>query len=204
MRGKIGSRRALFDIGATGPLVGFCLAVPAIIVGLRFSEVVSVSQIEGLSFRLGNSLLFSLLERIIIGEVSGGADIVLHPLAFAGWVGLFVTALNLMPIGQLDGGHIAYAVFGRRSRIVFLLAAVGFGILGFFFFPAWLLPLFLILAFGFRHPPPSDDMTELDRGRKLLAAATCLVFVLSFIPVPLPDFGKNLATLIGRTIFGAQ
>jgi len=203
MKGRIRSRKALFDIGAAGPLLGFCLAVPAIIIGLKFSQAIQVSQLEGLSFRLGDSLLFSLLERAIIGEIPEGTDIVLHPLAFAGWVGLFVTALNLMPIGQLDGGHIAYAVFGRRSRLVFSVAAIGFGILGFFFFPAWLLPLFLILLFGFRHPPPSDDETELDGRRKLLAGAIFFVFILSFIPVPLPDFEMNLVTLIGRTISGS-
>lgn len=203
MRGKIRSRKALFDIGAAGPLVGFCLTVPAIIIGLKLSHAVEVTHIEGISFRLGNSLLFSFLERAIIGGIPEGTDIVLHPLAFAGWVGLFVTALNLMPIGQLDGGHIAYAIFGRRSRIVFSLAAIGFGILGFFFFPAWLLPLFLILLFGFRHPPPSDDETELDGRRKLLAGVTFLVFILSFIPVPLPDFETNLVTLIGKAISGS-
>ncbi len=202
MRGRIRSRKALFDIGAAGPLVGFCLSVPAIVIGLKFSQAVQVSQIEGVSFRLGDSLLFSLLEKAIIGGIPEGTDILLHPLAFSGWVGLFITALNLMPIGQLDGGHIAYAVFGRRSRIVFALAAIGFGILGFFFFPAWLLPLFLILLFGFRHPPPSDDETGLDGRRKLLAGVSLLVFVLSFIPVPLPDFGMNLITLIGRAISG--
>jgi membrane-associated protease RseP (regulator of RpoE activity) len=202
MRGRISSRRALFDIGATGPLVGFCLALPAVAVGLKFSQIMPVSHIEGLSFRLGDSLLLSLLERVIIGEIPVGTDLVLHPLAFAGWVGLFVTALNLMPIGQLDGGHIAYAVFGHRSRLIFLVAAGGFGILGFLFFPAWLLPLFLILAFGFRHPPPTDDETELDVGRRILAGITLCVFVLSFTPLPLPDFQMNLAALIGRALLG--
>jgi membrane-associated protease RseP (regulator of RpoE activity) len=204
MRGRIRSRRALFDIGATGPLVGFCLAVPAIVIGLRLSQAIPLAHVEGLSFRLGDSLLFSFLEWAIIGEIPEGTDIVLHPLAFAGWVGLFVTALNLMPIGQLDGGHIAYAVFGRRSRIVFFLAATAFGILGFFLFPAWLLPLFLILIFGFRHPPPSDDETELDGGRKLLAGVTFLVFILSFIPIPLPDYRMNLVTLIQSAITGGH
>jgi membrane-associated protease RseP (regulator of RpoE activity) len=202
MRGRIRSRKALFDIGATGPLVGFCLAVPAIAIGLSFSQIVPLAQIEGLSFRLGSSLLFSFFEKTILGEIPEGAEIVLHPLAFAGWVGLFVTSLNLLPIGQLDGGHIAYAVFGRRSRIVFILAAIVFGILGFFLFPAWLLPLVLILIFGFRHPPPSDDETRLGGGRKLLGGVTALVFVVSFIPVPLPDFEMSLITLIGSLISG--
>lgn len=202
MRGRIGSRKALFDIGAAGPLVGFCLTVPAIVIGLKFSQAVQVAQLEGVSFRLGDSLLFSFLEKAIIGEVPEGTDIVLHPLAYAGWVGLFVTALNLMPIGQLDGGHIVYAVFGRRSRIVFYVAAIGFGIFGFFFFPPWLLPLFLLLFFGFRHPPPSDDETELDGRRKILAGVIFLVFTLSFIPVPLPDFGMNLVTFVIRAASG--
>jgi len=203
MGGRIRSRKALFDIGAAGPLVGFCLTIPAIIGGLKLSHPVQVEAVEGSSFQLGNSLLFSFLERVILGETPEGTDILLHPLAFAGWVGLFVTALNLMPIGQLDGGHIAYAVFGRKSRLVFLLAAVGFGTLGLFFFPPWLLPLLLILVFGFRHPPPSDDQTELDGRRKLLAVFTFAVFVVSFFPVPLPDFRMNLVFLIGRAISGS-
>ncbi len=202
MRGRIASRKALFDIGATGPLVGFCLTIPAIIIGLKLSELVQVGQLSGVSLRLGNSLLFSFLERIIFGRVPEGTEIVLHPLAFAGWVGLFVTALNLMPIGQLDGGHVVYAVFGRRSRICFYMAAFGFGILGVFFFPGWLLPLFLILLLGFRHPPPSDDETELDGRRKLLAGGLFAVFILSFIPIPLPDFEMNLITLIGKVLSG--
>ena len=202
MRGRVRSRQALFDIGAAGPLVGFCLTLPAIIVGLKFSHPVVVGQMEGASLQLGDSLLFSFLQRLIVGQTPEGMDLVLHPLAFAGWVGLFVTALNLMPIGQLDGGHIAYAVFGRRSRVVFLLAASGFAVLGLFFFPAWLLPLVLILVFGFRHPPPTDDQTELDGGRKFLAALTFGVFVLSFIPVPIPDFRMNVVLLIARAITG--
>lgn len=202
MRGRIPSRKALFDIGAAGPLVGFCLTVPAIAIGLKFSQVTPLAHVEGFSFRLGNSVLFWLLERAVVGKIPEGADIVLHPFAFAGWVGLFVTSLNLMPIGQLDGGHIAYAVFGRRSRAIFVLAAAGFGILGVFFFFAWLLPLFLILTLGFRHPPPSDDETELDGRRKVLAGMILLVFVLSFIPIPLPDYKMNLVAWIGSRIFG--
>lgn len=202
MRGRIRSRKALFDIGAAGPLVGFCLTIPAAIIGLELSEVVQLAQIEGISFRLGDSLLFSVLERIIIGNVPEGSEVVLHPLAFAAWVGLFVTALNLMPIGQLDGGHVVYAVFGRRSKTLFYLAAIGFGILGLFFFPPWLLPLVLILLLGFRHPPPSDDETELDGRRKLLAVGIFSVFILSFIPVPLPDWKMNLITLIAKVFSG--
>jgi membrane-associated protease RseP (regulator of RpoE activity) len=200
MRGRIQSRKALFDIGAAGPLVGFCLTVPFMILGLIFSHTIGTSRIDEASFRLGNSLLFSFLERMVVGETPEGMDLLLHPLAFAGWVGLFVTALNLMPIGQLDGGHIAYAVFGRKSRVVFVLGAIGFGVLGLFFFPGWLLPLFLLLTFGFRHPPPSDDETELDGRRKLLGGMMFLILILSFTPVPLPDFQMNLASLIGKSV----
>jgi membrane-associated protease RseP (regulator of RpoE activity) len=202
MRGRISSRRALFDIGATGPLVGFFVAVPIIVIGLKLSQIVPTEEIGGFSFRLGDPLLFTILEKLFIGDIPQGSDIVLHELAFAGWVGLFVTALNLMPLGQLDGGHIAYAVFGRRSRIVFYGAAGGFAVLGLFFFPAWLLPLVLILVFGFRHPPPTDEETELDEGRKWLAGLTLLVFVLSFVPVPLPDYGMTVFSLIQKIISG--
>ena len=121
MESTIPSRKALFDTGAAGPLISFCLSIPAIVVGLRLSEAVPVSQLREGTIRLADPLLFSLIQRFVIGQVPENYDVILHPIGYAGWVGLFVTALNLLPVGQLDGGHIAYAFFGKRSRAVFLI-----------------------------------------------------------------------------------
>ena len=116
MGSRIPDRRALFDVGVAGPLAGLVMIIPSLIIGLHFSKVVEVSSIGSGTISLGNSLLFSFLTRISVGTLPPGQDVVLHPLAFAGWVGLLVTALNLLPIGQLDGGHIMYALFWKKSK----------------------------------------------------------------------------------------
>ena len=186
------SRKALFDTGVAGPLTSLILSIPAIVIGLRFSEVVPVSQMKEGTLRLADPLLFSFLQRLVIGEVPETSDIILHPIGFAGWVGLFVTALNLLPIGQLDGGHIAYALFGKKSRIIFLVAIVVMAFITVFYNPGWILLLILFIIFGFRHPSPLDDFTPLDGKRKLLGAIAFLAFFLSFTPAPFPDFVKEL------------
>jgi len=192
MESTVSSRKALFDTGAAGPLTSLCLSIPAILVGLKLSEVVPTSQLKEGTLRLADPLLFSLLERVVIGEVPKTSDIILHPLGYAGWVGLFVTALNLLPIGQLDGGHIAYALFGKRSRIIFLVAIAAMAFITVFYNPGWLLLLILFIIFGFRHPAPMDDLTPLDRKRKVLSVIVFFAFLLSFTPVPFPDFVKEL------------
>ena len=115
MEGRIPTRKALFDVGAAGPIAGLVLTIPALIIGLKLSTVIKVDQTPEFSIYLGESFLFSQLSKLIIGNLEQGYDVVLHPVAFAGWAGLFVTALNLLPIGQLDGGHILYALFGRKK-----------------------------------------------------------------------------------------
>ena len=130
MRSPVSTKRALFDIGVAGPLSGVIVAIPAIIVGLRLSEIRAVSELKG-GLTLGSSLLFSLLSRVSVGSVPDGYDIVLHSVAFAGWIGLLVTMINLLPVGQLDGGHVTYAVLGRgwhakiASGILPLLLVIG-------------------------------------------------------------------------------
>ena len=181
------SRKALFDTGVAGPLTSLILSIPAIVIGLRFSKVVPVSQLKEGTLRLADPLLFSFLQRLVIGEVPETSDIILHPIGFAGWVGLFVTALNLLPIGQLDGGHIAYALFGKKSRIIFLVAIAVMAFITIFYNPGWILLLILFIIFGFRHPAPLDDFTPLDGKRKLLGAIAFLAFFLSFTPAPFPD-----------------
>jgi len=192
MESTVSSRKALFDTGAAGPLTSLCLSIPAILIGLKLSEIVPTSQLKEGTLRLADPLLFSFLERIVIGEVPKTSDIILHPIAYAGWVGLFVTALNLLPIGQLDGGHIAYALFGRRSRTIFLIAITLMAFITIFYNPGLILLLVLIIIFGFRHPAPMDDLTPLDGKRKLLGVVAFFAFLLSFTPVPFPDFVKEL------------
>ncbi len=192
MKSTVSSRKALFDTGAAGPLTSLCLSIPAIAIGLKLSEVVPVNSFKEGTLRLADPPLFSFLEKLIIGSVPESSDIVLHPIAFAGWVGLFVTALNLLPIGQLDGGHIAYALFGSRSRIVFFLSIAVLTLITFLYNPGWLLLLILLIIFGFRHPAPMDDLTPLDGRRRILGAIMFLVLFLSFTPAPFPDFVKEL------------
>ena len=156
-----------------------------------FRDCPRLSLKEG-TLRLADPLLFSFLQRIVIGEVPETYDIILHPIGYAGWVGLFVTALNLLPIGQLDGGHIAYALFGRKSRIIFLIAIAVMAFITIFYNPGWLILVILFIVFGFRHPAPMDDFTPLDGKRKLIGVIAFLAFFVSFTPAPFPDFVKEL------------
>ena len=191
------SRKALFDTGIAGPLTSFILSIPAIVIGLRLSEIVPVTQLKEGTFRLADPLLFSFVQRLVIGKVPETADVMLHPVGYAGWVGLFVTALNLLPIGQLDGGHIAYALFGRKSRIIYFVAIVAMAFITVFYNPGWLLLLILFIIFGLRHPAPMDDLKPLDGKRKFLGVIAFLAFFLSFTPAPFPDFVKELKDAVG-------
>ena len=149
MESTISSRKSLFDTGVAGPFTSLLLSIPAIMIGLRFSEVIPTSQLKEGTIRLGDPLLFSFIQRLVLGEVPGNYDILLHPIGYAGWVGLFVTALNLLPVGQLDGGHIAYALFGKKSRIIFFIAIAVMAYITVFQNPGWLLLLILFILFGF-------------------------------------------------------
>jgi membrane-associated protease RseP (regulator of RpoE activity) len=186
------SRKALFDTGVAGPLTSLVLSIPAIIIGLKLSTIVATAQLKEGTLRLSDPLLFSFIQRLVVGEVPETYDIILHPIGYAGWVGLFVTALNLLPVGQLDGGHIAYALFGRRSRIIFLIAITVMAFITVFYNPGWILLLVLFIIFGFRHPAPMDDVTPLDWKRKLIGALAFAAFFVSFTPAPFPDFVKEL------------
>lgn len=186
MRGSIPNKRALFDIGAAGPIAGLVFALPAVIIGLGVSEVKAVPEAEAAHYLgLGEPFLFTLLATAIVGPIPEGLDIFLHPVAFAGWAGLFVTALNLLPIGQLDGGHIIYALFGRRSEFIYKLGILTFCAIALFYYPGWVLFAMLLLLFGFRHPAPIDELTGLDLKRKLIGVAMLVLFVVCFTPVPL-------------------
>ena len=185
MKGIIPDKRALFDIGAAGPLMGLFFAVPAIIIGLNLSDVHPVPSDASQYLGLGEPILFSFISKLVFGHLPEGMDIYLHPIAFAGWAGLFVTALNLLPIGQLDGGHIMYALLGEKSKIVYRVGIFIFCVIAILLYPGWMVFAVLLLIFGFRHPSPTDEITALDPKRKVLGVIMFIIFLISFTPVPL-------------------
>jgi membrane-associated protease RseP (regulator of RpoE activity) len=188
IRQPIRTKRQLFDIGIAGPLAGFVVAIPALIVGLALSHVVAEPKVTEGMMSLGEPLAFKAATWLVWGTVKDGYTLNLHPIAFAAWFGLLATALNLFPIGQLDGGHISYAVLGRQSTKV-TLAAVGIAVVLTFFSVSWLVWTVLMLAMlfgvGANHPPTLDEAVPLDRTRLVLAAVALVVFVLSFTPSPI-------------------
>jgi len=192
MESSISSRKALFDTGVAGPFTSLILSIPAIIIGLNLSKVIPASHIKGEMIRLGDPLLFTFIQHLVMRDVPKNYEIVLHPIAYAGWVGLFVTALNLLPVGQLDGGHIAYALFGRKSRAIFLITIAVMAFITIFYNPGWLLLVILFIVFGFRHPSPMDDQTPLDGKRKFLGGLAFFAFILSFTPTPFPEYVEEI------------
>lgn len=183
MRSPIATRKALIDIGASGPIVGFIFSVIACMIGLKLSSVVPVMDEPGM-LGLGESILFSLLARLMIGVPPEGYDILLHPVAFAGWIGLFVTTLNLLPIGQLDGGHIVFALFGRRHRKISIVFVVILGVFGLMFWGGWALWAVLMFGLGLNHPPVLYWETPMDPARKAVAWVAFLIFILTYMPTP--------------------
>lgn len=185
MKGIMPNKRALFDIGAAGPLMGLFFAIPAIIIGLNLSDARPVPSDSSQFLGLGEPILFSCISKLVFGQLPDGMDIYLHPIAFAGWAGLFVTALNLLPIGQLDGGHIMYALLGKKSKIVYRVGIFIFCLIAIFMYPGWMVFAILLLIFGFRHPAPTDEVATLDPKRKILGVVLFIIFLVSFTPVPL-------------------
>lgn len=182
MKSPMPNRNALLDVGIAGPLAGFTLSLVAVTIGLNLSKVISHAP-QG-TLGLGNSILFSLIARLVKGTLPEGHNIMLHPIAFAGWFGLLITAINLLPAGQLDGGHIAYSLFGWKHSLVArftFYAMLGLGLL----WPGWLLWAILIFVMGEKHPPPLNDITPLGRKRKVLALIAFLIFILTFVPTPI-------------------
>ena len=186
MSPRIPHRRALFDIAAAGPLAGLVIAIPLSYVGILLSQLVRKDALPQNIITLGEPLLFQGLGWLAHGSLGKDVDLLLHPLAFAGWAGMFVTALNLLPIGQLDGGHISHSLFGSRSR------QVAFGMFGGLAIYSviernvtWLPLLVLLLVIGIRHPRSMDEGFPLGRGRTILGVLMVIIFVVCFSLVPI-------------------
>lgn len=182
MRSAIMNRRALFDIGVAGPIAGFVAAVVAILVGLSLSHIVPRTHTFGL--QLGEPLLLQFFAWMIFGPIPATHDIVLHPIAFAAWFGFFVTAINLLPLGQLDGGHVAFAVLGNRQRSLALATIPVLIYLGLTGWPGWILWVALAGLVGIAHPPVTDPHTVLGGRRRWVAWAALAIFIVTFAPVP--------------------
>ncbi len=183
IKSPITLKSSLVDIGAAGPLAGFVVTILITVWGLRLSTVVPKMHAIG-AMGLGSSLAFNGLSYLIIGPLPDTYDLLLHPVAFAGWIGMFVTAMNLLPIGQLDGGHIVYALLGPRHKQFSILMVATLVVLGVFTWPGWFVWAALITIIGMRHPPVMDQGVPMDRRRRLTTLAAIIVFVLTFIPTP--------------------
>ena len=182
MRSPILNRRALFDIGVAGPIAGFVVAVGALIIGLSLSRVVPIESTYGI--QLGEPLLLQFFAWMIFGPIPEAYDIVLHPVGFAAWFGLFVTALNLIPLGQLDGGHVAFAMIGERQRTLAYAIIPILLALGFWGWPGWIVWAGLAGLVGISHPPIRDPESTLGQGRVWVGWGAIAIFILTFAPVP--------------------
>ena len=194
IREPLRTKRMLFDVGVAGPIAGFVVAVPALILGMMWSPAVRIpAQLRG--GELGEPLIFKLATYFIHGNLPKGVDINTHPLLYAAWFGFFATALNLIPVGQLDGGHIAYANLGRRANYVtYVMLAIMF-VLGLTVSSNWLfwsvLMLGMLYLFGWKHPQTADENDSLGTARILVTLFAVLMFILCFTPVPLVDLVRR-------------
>jgi membrane-associated protease RseP (regulator of RpoE activity) len=182
----------MFEIGAAGPWAGFFVAIVAVILGLKLSKITPLDTAAG-GINLGNSMIFWGISRVVLGVDPNAVNVDLHPIAFAGWIGLFITTLNLLPVGQLDGGHVVYSLLGGRihrivSRLVWagtaLMVVVPYA-LGYEFWFGWLIWFVLVFFLGLGHPATIDTHTPLAGGRRIMAWATVALFIGTFSPVPI-------------------
>lgn len=190
IKSRIPTKTALFDIGVAGPLAGFVVAVPSLFIGLMLSRVDRLPQDQSGLIELGEPLLFKIAAWLVWGPVPEGHSINMHPMAFAAWFGLIATALNLFPISQLDGGHIAYAVLGRRSTavtIVMLGVAIGLAYTSSSWIVWTVLLVAMIAVLGPHHPPTLYDDEPLGKGRVALAVVAMIILILCFTPVPIGE-----------------
>ena len=184
IKSAITSRSALIQIGAAGPIAGFIVAIPSLFVGLNLSEVFEKSSgFNGIV--LGDSLLMKAMIWITHPTLAENQDVLLHPIAFAGWIGLLVTMLNLLPVGQLDGGHISYAMFGNKQKYIARFSLMAIVLLSFISLNwlVWGLLIFFLMR-STNHPPVNDFNKPLSRGDRALGYLCLLIFIICFIPAP--------------------
>jgi len=184
-------KRALFDVGIAGPLAGFAFALPALVIGIAASQLIPRGSLHG-SMGFGEPLLFRWVGKIVIGYAPERQDMLAHPIAMAAWFGLLVTSLNLLPIWQLDGGHISYAVLGReRQKKMSIASAVGLMLLS---LAGWPIPSYLVFAclvlflgwrYRFFHPPTLYEDEKIGLTREILAVVALWILIVSFTPVPI-------------------
>ena len=192
------SRKALFDVGIAGPLAGLCVAIPVLIVGLSRATLMPVIGPDAGGTVFNEPLLFKFLAWLVIGPRPAGMDLSMNPLLMAGWWGLLVTALNLLPVSQLDGGHIAYAVFGGAQRyIAWIIYGIAVAV-ALTMSPGYLVMLFLVLMMGLNHPPALDDITDVGTPRRALGIATLLLFLALATPNPIQSIGGNGGSANGQ------
>ena len=182
MKSLVPSRKALLKVGMAGPVAGFLVALPVSIIGIYLSDIAAVQDTSGM-MRLGDSLLFWIFARVIHPSIPQGYELILHPVAFAGWIGMLVTAMNLIPIGQLDGGHVLYSLLLQRRRYLYIpifgaLIALGLLWLG------WLVWVVIAFFIARRDPLIQDTVTPVTVKEKVLALIPLAVLILTFVPQP--------------------
>src|SRR5262245_35940 len=197
IRQQIPTKRALFDIGIAGPIAGFVVVIPVLMIGMYLSQVIEVPKdFDGAVYELGEPLLFKAAAWLTFGPVPEGHTVNMHPVAFAAWFGMLATTLNLFPIGQTDGGHVSYAVLGRYSTFVSfgtLACLVGLSLLSMSWIVWTVLMTAMLVVIGPRHPRTIDEHVPLDRPRIWLAVFAVAIFALCFSPVP-----AELVDLVAR------
>ncbi|MDH3743614.1 MAG: site-2 protease family protein, partial [Acidobacteriota bacterium] len=189
IRAPLRHRKELLDVGAGGPIAGFVVLLPLLAYGISQSSparllIATPEKAVAALYLPGESLVIQWIGRLLHGELPPDTVLNLHPVALAAWAGLLATSINLLPIGQLDGGHILYAAAGRYQHLT-ALAVWLLMIVGGFSWPGWWLLALLVLVFGLRHPPVHDESLELDPRRLAIAILSLLIFLLSFAPRPI-------------------
>jgi membrane-associated protease RseP (regulator of RpoE activity) len=195
IKAPIPHRRALFDVGIAGPLMGFVVALPVLVLGFFGAGFVPTAAFEpGMGVTLGDPLLLQWMSRLFMGPTPEGMTLAIGGLGLAGWFGLVLTGLNLLPIGQLDGGHVVYALLRDKADVISRLAFWACVALV-YFGPSWLVWALLLLFVGRRHPPTLNDHEPVGRGRVLVGLLGLVVFAVSFVPNPLPDSWELIRSL---------
>ena len=183
---RIPNRMVLMEIGAAGPIAGFVVALPMLILGLYLSSVTPSIGMGNINF--GSSLILNFCSQLVLGVDPSSPDINihLHPIAFAGWIGMLITALNLMPVGQLDGGHIIYAIAPGKHSAIGKIFFAGLFPLG-YFWPGWFFWAAMIALMGFKTAPLKEDVEKLKLTHIVLGSISMVIFVLTFIPIPFSE-----------------